>query len=83
MSSEQPTPGDTITADPMLAPLAANGGLTLTHALMTGSPAINRGIPGTFDYDQRGPGFPRVQNGVADIGAFEVDPDRIFSNGFD
>jgi hypothetical protein len=83
MSSEQPTPGDTITADPMLAPLAANGGLTLTHALMTGSPAINHGIPGTFDYDQRGPGFTRVQNGVADIGAFEVDPDRIFSNGFD
>jgi len=83
MSSEQPTPGDTITSDPMLAPLAANGGLTLTHALLTGSPAINRGIPGNFDYDQRGPGFPRVQNGVADIGAFEVDPDRIFSNGFD
>ncbi len=83
MSSEQPTPGDTITTDPMLAPLAANGGLTLTHALMTGSPAINHGIPGTFDYDQRGPGFPRVQNGVADIGAFELDPDRIFSNGFD
>ena len=83
MSSAQPTPPDTITADPLLAPLADNGGLTWTHALLSTSPAIDRGDPGNFDTDQRGPGFPRVLGGQADIGAFEVDPDVIFRNGFD
>jgi hypothetical protein len=29
--------------NPMLAPLANNGGLSATHALLTGSPAINAG----------------------------------------
>ena len=29
--------------DPLLGPLADNGGPTLTHALLAGSPAINRG----------------------------------------
>ena len=31
--------------DPLLGPLADNGGLTLTHALQAGSPAIDRGDP--------------------------------------
>ena len=31
---------------PLLGPLANNGGPTLTHALLPGSPAINRGNPG-------------------------------------
>jgi hypothetical protein len=36
--------GDQINiADPMLGPLADNGGLTRTHALLPGSPAIDRG----------------------------------------
>jgi len=63
-------------ADPMLGPLADNGGPTMTHALLAGSPAIDAGpnpIP-TFvgnEFDQRGAGFARIVFGVADAGAFE------------
>lgn len=60
--------------DAMLGPLADNGGLTPTHALLDGSPAINTGDPGFEtppDFDQRGPGFPRVLENNVDIGAFE------------
>jgi Right handed beta helix region len=67
--------GDQINTDPMLGPLQNNGGLTFTHALSTGSPAINAGDPSFTpppNYDQRGPGFDRVVNGRIDIGAFEV-----------
>lgn len=56
--------------DPMLAPLADNGGQTQTHALQVGSPAIDTGditsCPGT---DQRG--VPRPQGVGCDIGSFE------------
>jgi hypothetical protein len=58
--------------DPMLGPLADNGGPTLTHALLPGSPAIDAGNNAyATDFDQRGPGFPRIVNGIIDIGAFE------------
>jgi len=83
MSSDQPVPADTITDDPRLAPLADNGGLTRTHELLSGSPAIDHGNAGLFTTDQRGSGFPRVLGNGADIGAFESDPDVIFRNGFD
>jgi len=66
--------GDQINTDPMLGPLQDNGGSTFTHELLSGSPAINAGDPSFTpppDYDQRGPGFPRVVNGRIDIGAFE------------
>ena len=67
--------GDQINTNPILGPLQDNGGPTFTHALLTGSPAINAGdpsfIPPPF-YDQRGPGFDRVHNGRIDIGSFEV-----------
>lgn len=65
-------PTDTIRTDPLLAPLADNGGRTLTHALRDGSPAIDHGnnIAG-FLYDQRGVVYPRVKGARADIGAFE------------
>ena len=53
--------------DPMLEPLADNGGPTLTRALMAGSPAIDAGMT-EFDVDQRG--FART-DGQDDIGAFE------------
>lgn len=63
---------DTIQADPRLAPLANNGGPTPTHALMADSPAIDRGSnPKAREFDQRGPGFPRVRGPFPDIGAFE------------
>jgi hypothetical protein len=59
--------------DPMLGPLAANGGLTPTMALLPGSPAINAGDnTGAPDTDQRG--FPRIVGGTIDIGAFELQP---------
>lgn len=52
--------------------LRDNGGPTLTHALVPGSPAINNGAnPLNLPFDQRGAGFPREQRGATDIGAFE------------
>jgi hypothetical protein len=53
--------------DPLLGPLANNGGLTLTHALQAGSPAIDHGDPAAPPQDQRGYG----RAGVPDVGAFE------------
>lgn len=69
--------------DALLGPLAENGGLTKTHALSTGSPAIDAGINSeSLATDQRAVGFVRtvddatVTNGAGsdgtDIGAFEV-----------
>jgi hypothetical protein len=81
-------PPDTLTGDPGLLPLGDYGGPTPTHALATGSPAIDHGSnPGHFASDQRGAGYPRVFAAGADIGAFELSQpvvlDRIFMNGFD
>ena len=56
-------------------PLQDNGGLTFTHELLVGSPAIDAGDPSFTpppDFDQRGTGFARVVNGRIDIGAFEA-----------
>jgi hypothetical protein len=55
--------------DPLLEPLADNGGLTLTYALQSGSPAIDHGDPAAPPTDQRGYG----RAGVPDVGAFEFD----------
>ena len=72
--------GDQINTTPMLGPLQDNGGPAFTHALLTGSPAIDAGDP-NFDpnafnppmlYDQRGTGYDRVAHGRIDIGAFEI-----------
>ena len=66
-------PLDTITTDPLLLPLADNGGPTKTHALTPGSPAIDAGnnLLG-LPFDQRGNGYARMFGAAADIGAFEV-----------
>jgi hypothetical protein len=57
----------------MLGPLADNGGPTQTVALLPGSPAIDAGDNTDAPaFDQRGPGFPRIINGIIDIGAYEV-----------
>ena len=65
-----------LSGDPLLGPLQNNGGGTLTHALLSGSGAIDAGdnasIPTGVINDQRGIGFPRIINGAVDIGAFEV-----------
>jgi predicted outer membrane repeat protein len=53
--------------------LANNGGPTQTHALLSGSPAINTGSnPASLAFDQRGPGFARTSGAGTDMGAFEV-----------
>jgi hypothetical protein len=67
------TAGNIYGVNPMLGPLANNGGPTQTMALEAGSPAINAGAPdiaGLPATDQRG--LPRVVGGRVDIGAFEV-----------
>lgn len=61
---------------PLLGPLANNGGPTQTSALLPGSPALNAGdnnvLSITGSNDQRGIGYPRVVGSLIDIGAFEV-----------
>ena len=74
---EDGTCGELLSGDPLLGPLQDNGGSTLTHALLPGSPAIDSGYyvdcPST---DQRGVTRPKDGNddGTAecDIGAFEL-----------
>jgi hypothetical protein len=56
-------------ADPLIGPLADNGGPTQTHALLPGSPAIDSAVDANCpDADQRG--APR-NVGPCDVGAFE------------
>lgn len=66
-------PGDLTNTNAKLGPLQDNGGTTFTHALLTGSPAIDGGndsaAPAT---DQRGTSQP--QDSASDIGAFELVP---------
>lgn len=81
-------PADTLTADPLLLPLADNGGRTPTHALGEGSPALDAGNNALgLVFDQRGDGFAREVGAAADIGAFEQQPpdtnDVIFRDGFE
>lgn len=75
------SPGDVIPAgannligvDPLLGPLANNGGPTLTHLPLPGSPAIDAGnpaIPSPPATDQRG--FPRIFGPRVDLGSVEV-----------
>jgi pectin methylesterase-like acyl-CoA thioesterase len=70
------TTGNILNADPMLFGLSNNGGLTKTHALESGSPAIDAGKPGAgIPNDQRGRQRPQDGDGdgqaVQDIGAIE------------
>ena len=63
--------GNTNVADAKLGSLMDNGGPTMTHALLAGSPAINEGSnPAGLLYDQRGAGYDRSV-GVTDCGAYE------------
>jgi hypothetical protein len=71
----QPTDQVNVSAEDLkLGPLQDNGGLTMTHALGTGSVAIDA-IPADaceVDEDQRG--VTRPQGPACDVGAFEVQP---------
>ena len=63
--------GDLNNTDPLLGPLQDNGGPTFTHALLSGSPAIDAGDPThSIAFDQRG--VTRPQGAHPDIGAFEL-----------
>jgi hypothetical protein len=69
--------GNQFSTNPVLGPLADNGGPTQTMALLPASPAIDAGtnfsVLGTVpNTDQRG--LPRPQGAATDIGAFEVQP---------
>ena len=73
-------PGDLPGVDPLLGPLANNGGPTQTHALTAGSPAIDAGDDGAAPAaDQRG--FPRAR--ASDIGAFEFRGADVDGDGFE
>ena len=71
--------GDQIdVSDPGLGPLANNGGPTQTHALLSGSLAINAGPPTDGNpacpppaTDQRG--VSRPQGSACDVGSFELE----------
>lgn len=71
------TTGNLLGLDPNLEPLAYRGGATRTHALRSGSPAIDSGVCDMPATDQRG--IPRPFDiptasdtaGGCDIGAFE------------
>jgi len=70
---------------PKLGPLQDNGGPTLTHALLPGSPALDAStcvdpLGAPLATDQRG--VPRPQGAACDLGAFELE-DLIFTDGFD
>ena len=73
-------PGDQINTDPLLGPLQDNGGPTLTHMPLPGSPAIDTGDPNFTPppfHDQRGPCFYRVfgrHHWRIDVGSVEVQP---------
>ena len=78
--------GNILNQAALLGPLSDNGGPTQTHALLSGSPAIDAGNDllavdaddNPLLTDQRGVGFERIQDGgsgtaTVDIGAFEFD----------
>src|SRR3954452_14464709 len=66
-------PGDLPNRDPLLGPLALNGGPAETQALLPGSPAIDAGAAdGCPAHDGRG--VARPQGAACDIGAFERAP---------
>ena len=74
-------PGDRINTNPLLAPLADNGGTTPTHASLVGSPAVDA-VPLADCTDVGGAAVATDQRGVArpqgvrcDIGAYETQGD--------
>ena len=73
------TTGNQLNVNPQLGPLQNNGGPTKTYALLSGSPAIDKGSSGGTTTDQRGltrpvddPNIPNAVGGDgSDIGAVE------------
>lgn len=73
------SPGQTL-GDLINTTLANNGGTTLTHALVGGSPALDAGdnstIPAGLTTDQRG--VTRIIEETVDIGAFEAGSSSLY-----
>jgi len=67
-NSNLPVAAGAAFADPLLEPLADNGGPGWTMALGAGSPAIDAGVAGALQTDQRG--LPR--DASPDVGAYEL-----------
>ena len=71
--------GNIVGASPRLEPLSDNGGPTLTHQLLVGSPAIDAGTNALsvspdgwpLAFDQRGPAHDRLVGQFVDMGAIE------------
>lgn len=77
---EAPVTAGAVFADVALGPPADNGGPTETLALPAGSAAVDAGTPtGAPPRDQRG--VPR--KGPVDVGAFELNPDLLYYDGFE
>jgi hypothetical protein len=80
------TTGNILNQNPLLVPLADNGGPTQTHALMPNSPAIDAGDSSGSTTDQRG-AFrsanqpPANASDGSDIGAFELGPQTTITAG--
>ena len=84
------TGGLLIAGDSMLGPLSDNGGSTLTHLPMVGSPVIDIGdntrVPKDLSRDQRGSLYPRFDGTYVDLGSVEVTnalPQLIIADGFE
>ncbi len=71
---------NTLWADPLLSNPNANGGFTATMATTTNSPGINQAL-----VNQSTPQDQRLVNRyqTADYGAYEWQPDLIFTDGFE
>ncbi len=72
------SPTDLLGQDPLLGPLADNGGGTWTHAMPLPSPAVDAipAISCTLTTDQRG--VARPQYNACDIGAYELALQQVF-----
>jgi hypothetical protein len=82
-SCQLTAPTDRPGVDPLFGPLQDNGGPTLTHALLPGSPAIDaipwgtNGCGTTLISDQRWQARPQPAGGACDSGAYEAEvPDK-------
>jgi len=80
-------PPDTLNADPQLGQIGVHLGGRPTAYVRTpanGSPVVDAGSnPFDLEFDQRGAPYLRISAAAVDIGAVELQRERIFADGFD